>query len=197
VASGWRASSSCSASSSSRPKAATTPAFVLTYRLAKPETKNQADDRPVTCQVYDPNLSNIPPGHPFLPGQQLEAQSLQLLEFLLRTLYSSADSTLLTALLSLLPPIVRLRPTLAAVLIPALTGWTPSAVEKAGKDRGDVRATEKLVRALMYGFERSVFDPSTHRRGWLTPAAAPSRCSSLAGQAQSPHPLSPNCSRLS
>lgn len=123
-------------------------------------------------QVFDPNLSSIPGDHPFLPVQQLEAQSLQLLEFLLRTMYASADSTLLTALLSLLPPIVRLRPTLATVLVPALTGWTPGALEKEGKDRSDVRATEKLVRALMYGFERSV----DRRNAFILALAAATAC---------------------
>lgn len=79
-----------------------------------------------------------------------------------------------------------MRPTLAAVLIPALTGWTPSAVEKAGKDRGDIRATEKLVRALMYGFERSVFRPislTVSNRlapSGLTSDAPPARSSTIA-----------------
>lgn len=113
--------------------------------------------------MYDPNLSNIPDHHPFLPVQPLEAQSLDLLEFILLSLYNSSDSTLLTAVLSLFPPFVRLRPSLTTVLVPALTSWTPKTLEAQGKDRGDVRATEKLVRALMYGFERCV-RPSQFRQ---------------------------------
>lgn len=127
----------------------------------------------------DPNLAQCPANHPFIPVAALDAEGNKLLEFLLLSLYTStsvfhrrsicipvgilthsvlfvsfSDVDVLTAVVNTLPPIVKARPTLVPVFVPALTGWTPGPI--SGLPRGEVRSVEKVVKVAMSHLEKSV-----------------------------------------
>lgn len=126
----------------------------------------------------DPNLSLCPSDHPFIQAAALEEETNNCIKFMLVSIYSSryvrsahwcsrfrarfahratssySDVGLITAIVNTFATIVKLRPTLAPVLIQTLTGWKPDAL--AGLPKGDIRSVEKVIKVTMILLDKCV-----------------------------------------
>jgi symplekin len=100
----------------------------------------------------DPNISNVPVDHPFLPGPALEAEGMKLLESVITMLYTSQNPELLSAILHSWSNLVKQRPALVQLVVSSLSSWTPAAL--SGLPASSVKSVEKAVRILLIHISR-------------------------------------------
>ncbi|KAG1907771.1 Symplekin tight junction protein C terminal-domain-containing protein [Suillus fuscotomentosus] len=100
----------------------------------------------------DPNISNVPVDHPFLPGPTLEAEGMKLLESVITMLYTSQNPELLSAILHSWSNLVKQRPALVQLVVSSLSSWTPAAL--SGLPAQSVKSVEKAVRILLIHISR-------------------------------------------
>ncbi|KAH6916084.1 Symplekin tight junction protein C terminal-domain-containing protein [Coprinopsis sp. MPI-PUGE-AT-0042] len=125
-------------------------AMKFAQRVILVQTRGISDPR--LQNKNDPNLSNCPSDHPFIPTAKLEAEGQKLLEGLITMLYSSQDVDMLTALLNSWSSLAKLRPAMMQLLVPTLKGWTPAAL--ANLSAFQVKSVEKGVRILLVNISR-------------------------------------------
>ncbi|KAG1760128.1 Symplekin tight junction protein C terminal-domain-containing protein [Suillus occidentalis] len=125
-------------------------AIKFMQRIIIVQTRGISDPR--LQNKNDPNISNVPADHPFLPGPALEAEGMKLLESVITMLYTSQNPELLSAILHSWSNLVKQRPALVQLVVSSLSSWTPAAL--SGLPASSVKSVEKAVRILLIHISR-------------------------------------------
>ncbi|KAG2145122.1 Symplekin tight junction protein C terminal-domain-containing protein [Suillus clintonianus] len=125
-------------------------AIKFMQRIIIVQTRGISDPR--LQNKNDPNISNVPVDHPFLPGPALEAEGMKLLESVITMLYTSQNPELLSAILHSWSNLVKQRPALVQLVVSSLSSWTPAAL--SGLPAPSIKSVEKAVRILLIHISR-------------------------------------------
>ncbi|OJA10681.1 hypothetical protein AZE42_01046 [Rhizopogon vesiculosus] len=124
-------------------------AIKFMQRIIIVQTRGISDPR---LQKNDPNISNVPADHPFIPAPALEAEGMKLLESVITILYTSQNPEILSAIIHSWSNLVKQRPALVQLVVSSLSSWTPAAL--AGLTASSVKSVEKAVRILLIHISR-------------------------------------------
>ncbi|KAF5374859.1 hypothetical protein D9758_000263 [Tetrapyrgos nigripes] len=120
-------------------------------RIILVQTRGPPDPR--LQNKNDPNIVLCPPDHPFIPVPHLEAEAAQLLEQVIKILYTTSNVDILSALLNSWTALIKLRPSmLLPVVVATLKAWTPAAF--VGQSALVVKSAEKAIRILLVHLSR-------------------------------------------
>ncbi|KAG0709256.1 Symplekin tight junction protein C terminal-domain-containing protein [Suillus ampliporus] len=125
-------------------------AIKFMQRIIIVQTRGISDPR--LQNKNDPNISNVPADHPFIPGPALEAEGMKLLESVITMLYTSQNPELLSAILHSWSNLVKQRPALVHLVVSSLSSWTPAAL--SGLPASSIKSIEKAVRILLIHISR-------------------------------------------
>ncbi|KAF9462864.1 Symplekin tight junction protein C terminal-domain-containing protein [Collybia nuda] len=126
-------------------------AMKFVQRVILVYTRGMSDPR--LQNKNDPNLSFCPADHPFISVAKLENEGQKLLEGVMAILYSSQNIDLLSALLNSWATLIKLRPSVAPMIIGALKQWTPAAL--TGLPASSIKSVEKAIRILLVHISRA------------------------------------------
>ncbi|CAE6446197.1 unnamed protein product [Rhizoctonia solani] len=118
--------------------------LVQTRGVNDPRLQNKAD----------PNLSMCPSDHPFISLSALDNEGQELLKKAVTILYMSSNMDILSALVNTLAALFKMRPTLANVIIQAVSTWNPQ-IAMGGQSPMSVRSVEKSIKILLHHIYKS------------------------------------------
>ncbi|KIL69469.1 hypothetical protein M378DRAFT_99051 [Amanita muscaria Koide BX008] len=119
-------------------------------RVILVQTRSVSDPR--LQNKNDPNISFCPADHPFINAAALEAEGHKLFDGVIKMLYSSQNSDIVSALLNSWSTLVKLRSVTVPLVVTALRQWTPAALN--GLPASSVKSVEKAVRILLVHISR-------------------------------------------
>ncbi|KAI0050978.1 hypothetical protein FA95DRAFT_1555019 [Auriscalpium vulgare] len=126
-------------------------AIKFLQRVLLVQTRGVADPR--LQRDNDPNLAMVPGDHPFIPTVTLEQEGIKLMEGLIRLLYSSQSTDVLTALVNSCGNLMKARPVFAPLLVSSLAAWTPAFL--VGLPYNSIKGVEKSIRILLTHLSRT------------------------------------------
>ena len=127
-------------------------------RIIQAQTKPDGDPR--LQNRAEINLNAVPPEHPFLKTEQLEAEADQVFTRLVTLLFTCKAPSLVMGVTQVLTRLARLRTKLNKVVIEAFVSWTPASLESLAPVH--VRSAENTVRLAMVHFlQHGSVEPQT------------------------------------
>ncbi|GAA5940115.1 RNA-processing protein PTA1 [Sporobolomyces koalae] len=102
-------------------------------RLARTQTQSQ-----------EPNLSLCRPSHPFLKVALLEEEASKLLEEAITALFTTTHADLISALVTSLTALIKIRNQFTKLVVTALTNWAPTTL--TGQSYSQIKSVEKVIR---------------------------------------------------
>ncbi|KAK4048377.1 hypothetical protein OIO90_005847 [Microbotryomycetes sp. JL221] len=122
-------------------------AIKVVQRIIQTHTRGTADPR--LQRNAEPNLGMVRPDHPFLNINALEDEASKLMEQVITLLFTSTVPDIISAVVTSVTSLTKLRPTFANLVVTALTNWSPTTLTNAGHGNSPVRSVEKVVRVSL------------------------------------------------